>query len=429
MLFLSGAALAQEVSFERYTLPNGMQVLLHEDHALPQVVVDIWYRVGSGDEAPGRSGFAHLFEHLMFMGTHRLPGSGFDQVMEAQGGWNNAWTMEDATNYYDVGPATLLPTFLWMEADRMQQLGSAMTAEKVDLQRDVVRNERRQSYEDRPYGMVEIELMASLYPAGHPYAHTTIGSHEDLQAATLQDVKDFFASWYVPNNASLVVAGDFDPAQVKPLIERYFGVLQSRPLPERPSPAPVTAPVRKDVTIEDEVQFPQLNVFWHGPAKYSASDAEMDLAAKILGEGESSRLYRRLVVGGLAQSVEVMHYPLRLGGIFLVTALPVEGVSVEKLQAAVEEELAKLAKSPPTAAEMERVKNGTRYGFFTGLEPLQERAEQLNRYSAYTGDPGHLSKELAAYQAASAEGVSAAVAKYLGKDLQSRVVVNPKEQK
>ncbi|HNH46811.1 MAG TPA: pitrilysin family protein, partial [Myxococcota bacterium] len=229
LLSLLLCAQAQEIPFERYELPNGLQVILHEDHSLPQVVVDIWYQVGSKDEAKGRSGFAHLFEHLMFMGTNRLPGSGFDSTMEAYGGWNNAWTMEDATNYYDVGPANLLPLFLWLEADRMQDLAVAMTQEKVDLQREVVRNERRQSYEDEPYGAAWLEVPRLLYPEGHPYAHTVIGSHEDLQAASLQDVKDFFTAWYVPNNASLVVAGDFNPAEVKPLIERSFGHLPMRP--------------------------------------------------------------------------------------------------------------------------------------------------------------------------------------------------------
>lgn len=429
LLLLLSSAFAQEVPFEKYTLPNGLQVLLHEDHSLPQVVVDIWYRVGSGDEVVKRSGFAHLFEHLMFMGTYRLPGSGFDNIMEAHGGWNNAWTMEDATNYYDVGPSNLLPTFLWMEADRMQQLGQAMTQEKLDLQRDVVRNERRQSLEDRPYGMVEIELAPALFPEGHPYAHTTIGSHEDLQAAQVQDVKDFFATWYVPNNASLVVAGDFKSSDVKPIIEKYFGVVPSRELPPRANPATVTTPQKKDVTITDQVQFPQLNLAWHSPAKYAAGDAEMQLAASLLGEGESSRLYKRLVVGGLAQEVEVMQYPLRLGGVFMVTALPVEGVTVDKLQAVIEEEINKLATTPPSAEEMERLKNQTRYAFFSGLQPLQDRAEQLNRYGAYTGDPGYLQKDLAAFQNATAAGITAQVKQWLPSELHTRIVVNPEATK
>jgi predicted Zn-dependent peptidase len=429
MLLLLSTAFAQDVPFEKYTLPNGLQVILHEDPSLPQVVVDVWYRVGSGDEVAKRSGFAHLFEHLMFMGTNRLPGNGFDKEMEAHGGWNNAWTMEDATNYYDVGPATLLPTFLWMEADRMQQLGIAMTQEKLDLQRDVVRNERRQSNEDRPYGMVEIELSPALFPEGHPYAHTTIGSHEDLQAATVQDVKDFFATWYVPNNASLVVAGNFKAEEVKPLIAQYFGAVAPHELPARANPAPVTTIQKKDVQITDQVQFPQLNLAWHSPAKYAGGDAEMQLAASLLGGGESSRLYKRLVIGGLAQDLEVYQYPLRLGGVFMVTAIPAEGVTVDQIQAVVEEEIAKLAAEPPSAEEMERLKNQVRHEFLAGLEPLQDRAEQLNRYGAYTGDPAYLATDLAAFQNATAAGISAQVKQWLSPDQHTRIVVVPEATK
>ena len=222
---LSAPAHAVELTYEQYKLPNGLNVILMPDPTLPQVVVNLWYGVGAKDEVEGRTGFAHLFEHLMFMGTTRLPGSGFDDLMEASGGHNNAWTSEDATDYYDVGPSNLVDTLLWMEADRMEGLSRAMTQEKLDLQRDVVRNERRQSYEDAPYGEIWLVMPEAMYPAGHPYAHTVIGSHEDLQAATVDDVVGFFNTWYVPGNASLVVAGDFDPAAVKITIERLFGGL------------------------------------------------------------------------------------------------------------------------------------------------------------------------------------------------------------
>jgi predicted Zn-dependent peptidase len=429
MLLLVASAFAVEPSlpFERVELPNGLQVLFLVDHSLPQVVVDTWYRVGSKDEAKGRSGFAHLFEHLMFMGTHRLPGSGFDQVMEAEGGWNNAWTMEDATNYYDVGPSHLLETFLWMEADRMQQLGQAMTGEKLDLQRDVVRNERRQSNEDRPYGMVEIELTTALFPEAHPYAHSVIGSHEDLEAATVEDVKGFFATWYVPNNASLVVAGDFDPVQAREWVAKYFGGIPRRELPARAAPEPVGGPQKASVTLTDQVDFPQLNLFWHSPAKFGAGDAELELVADLLGSGESARLYTRLVDTGLAQEIGVMQYGLQHGGVFGVTVIPMEGVSVEKVQAVVQEELAALARKPPTAAEMERLHNQHRIGTFLELEPLQNRAEALNRYWAYTGTPDGLAADVARFAGASPEALSAAAAAWLKPELATRIVVVPEE--
>jgi predicted Zn-dependent peptidase len=419
------SAEAQELPIESYRLENGLQVILHVDHSLPQIVVDTWYRVGSKDEAPGRSGFAHLFEHLMFMGTDRLPGNGFDREMEAAGGWNNAWTMEDATNYFDVGPPNLLATFLWMEADRMEALGRAMTQEKLDLQREVVRNERRQSNEDRPYGMVEIALVESLYPAGHPYAHSVIGSHEDLVAASVDDVKGFFATWYAPNNASLVVAGDFDPAEAKALVERYFAAIPAATLPPPLEPGSRLPPPVTDVTLVDQVQFPQLNLAWPSAATFGNDDAALELAANLLGEGESSRLYRRLVVGELAQEVSVMHYPLLHGGVFMITAIPMEGHSTAEVQAAVEDELRKLAASPPTAAEMERLQNQHGYQFLAGLEPLQDRAEQINRYAAWAGDPGYLAKDLARFAAVTPEAIRAAVAGWLVDERKVRIVVNP----
>ncbi|MES2641697.1 MAG: pitrilysin family protein [Myxococcota bacterium] len=422
---LSGAAFAQDIPFERYDLPNGLQVILHEDHSLPQVVVDIWYQVGSKDEAPGRSGFAHMFEHLMFMGTDRLPGSGFDQVMEAYGGANNAWTMEDATNYYEIGPPNLLSTFLWMEADRMEALGKAMTQEKVDLQREVVRNERRQSYEDEPYGVAWLEVPTLLYPAGHPYAHTVIGSHEDLQAASLQDVKDFFASWYVPNNASLVVAGDFDPATVKPLIEKYFGHIPKRDLPARPNPAVVSAPQKPGVEVADQVQFPQVNLFWHTPASYAEGDAELQLLASLLGEGESSRLYEALVVGGLAQDLTVMQMPTQLGSAFVVSATAMDKIAPEQLEKAILAQIAAVATKAPSAPEMTRLKNQFEYGFLSGLESLLQRATQLNEYDAYTGSPDYLAKDLARFRGATAEGLQKAAATWLKPELAAKIVVRP----
>jgi len=282
------------LSIETFTLGNGMTVILHPDRRLPQVAVNTWFGVGSKDEAPGRTGFAHLFEHLMFMGTERVPGSGFDVLMESGGGANNASTSEDRTNYWSYGPSQLLPTLLWLEADRYEALAKAMTKEKVDLQRDVVRNERRQSYENRPYGLAELAVPEAMYPAAHPYHHPVIGSHADLEAASLDDVKGFFESWYVPANASLVVAGDFDPAVVRPMIEGWFGALPAKAVP--PPPAPVPARLEREVrrVLVDQVELPRLVLAWHAPPAYAPGAAELELLAAVLAEGASSRLDRRL---------------------------------------------------------------------------------------------------------------------------------------
>ncbi len=411
--------------FERYDLPNGLQVVLHEDHSLPQVVVDVWYRVGSKDEAPGRSGFAHLFEHLMFMGTTRLPDDGFDAVMEAHGGSNNAWTMEDATNYHEAGPPNLLETFLWMEADRMEGLGKAMTDAKLARQRDIVRNERRQSYEDAPYGVGWLEVPGLMYPPGHPYAHTVIGSHEDLEAATLGDVKDFFSTWYVPNNASLVVAGDFDPVQAKAWIARYFAAIPPRPLPPRAAPPPVTSPQSPRVAVRDQVPFPQVNLFWHTPAAFEPEDAEVQLLASLLAEGESSRLYRSLVVTGLASEVDAAQMPTQLGSMLVVSATAAEGVGAAQLEAAVLAEVRACASTAATPSEMERLKNATEHEALDGLQSLLTRATWLNQYWAYTDTPDGLAADLARYRAATAESMRAAAARWLAPERAGVVVVEP----
>lgn len=426
LLLLAGVSLAAEIPFERFQLDNGLQVVLVQDTSLPQVVVDVWYQVGSGNEAPGRSGFAHLFEHLMFMGTNRLPGSGIDQLMEANGGWNNAWTMEDATNYYDVGPPQLLPTLLWIEADRMQQLGQAMTQEKLDLQREVVKNERRQSYEDEPYAVGQLEVPELMYPKGHPYDHTVIGSHEDLTAASVDDVKAFFASWYVPNNASLVIAGDFDPAAIKPLVQQYFGSIPRKELPARPMPAILEAPQKTRITVPDDVDFPQVNLFFHTPASYQQGDAELRLLGTVLAGGESSRLYRKLVVGGLAQEVSADQMPTRYGSLFVVSAIAAEGVTAAALQSAVESELRGVVASPPSAEEMDRAHNQFAYAMLDGLQSLQNRASSLNEYWAYTGSPDYLAADLARFRDATSEGLRAAAAQYLKPELAGVVVVEPK---
>ena len=401
-----------DIPHERYQLDNGLDVILHRDPALPQVVVNLWYGVGSKDEAAGRSGFAHLFEHLMFMGTERLPGSGFDDEMESHGGWNNAWTSEDATDYYDVGPANLLPLLLWMEADRMDGLDAAMTQEKLDLQRDVVRNERRQSSEDQPYGVLWLEMNKALYPPDHPYGHSVIGSHEDLQAGTLGDVVGFFQSWYGPDNAGLVVAGDFEVAETKALIERLFGHLEPVQPPERPAPAPVDIPEKPLVELTDQVQLPMTTMLWHTAPALSQDDAVMDVVASILGDGRSSRFYRALVEEqSLALEADAYQMSQLLSGVFMVQGKPTDGHTIEELEAAMQAEIERLAAEGPTPEELERVSNTIELMFLSGLEDLHSRAAALNRYRYIQGDPGWVAQDLARYRAVTADDVKAAAAR------------------
>jgi predicted Zn-dependent peptidase len=392
----------------RQRLANGLDVILHEDHSQPLVVVNLNYQVGSRDERPGRTGFAHLFEHLMFMGTKRVPTKKFDAWMEAEGGWNNAWTSQDRTNYFDVGPSHMLPLLLWLEADRLQALGSQIDQSKLDTQRDVVRNERRQQVENQPYGVAELELPALLFPEGHPYHHPVIGSYQDLEAATVGDVRAFFDSWYVPRNASLVIAGDFDPAEAKTLVQRYFGsVAAGKPPPPRGKPAKparIDGVVRK--RLEDKVSFPKVIMSWLSPPLYAKGDAELDLLGSVLSDGKVSRLYKALVYDAkLAQSVTAYQASGQLRSHFNVEAVARPGVKLEQLEQAIDEQLAKVRAQPVSQAELDRARNGYATGFVRGMQSLARRASLLNGYAANGLDPDWAGNDLRRYLRASRSDV------------------------
>jgi len=275
------AAQALRVPYETFTLPNGLQVIVHEDHSVPVLSVNIWYHVGSGDERVGRTGFAHLFEHIMFMGSQHVPTGAFDKMLEAAGADNNGSTTEDRTNYYEDGPANALPLMLWLESDRMGFLVPEITAEKVDLQRGVVQNERRQSYENRPYGLAEENILKRLYPPTHPYSWPVIGSMADLSAATLEDVRDFFRTYYTPNNATLAIAGDVTPSDARQLAERYFGDIPRGPTVTRPTPPPVLLTADVYATLEDRVQTPRVYNAWHTQKAFAPDDAALDVLANV----------------------------------------------------------------------------------------------------------------------------------------------------
>ncbi len=415
LLFLASPASAQEVAYEKFVLDNGLTVILHEDHSLPQVVVNTWYHVGSKDEREGRSGFAHLFEHLMFRGTERVPDSAFDEIMEAGGGYNNAWTDFDCTCYHDDGPSELLPTLLWLEADRMQALGRSMTQEKLDAEREVVRNERRQIVEDQPYGRVYLRSHALLYPPGHPYHDTVIGSHADLEAATLEDVRTFFAEYYPPNNACMVVAGDFDPAATRAEIERLFSAIPRAEDPVHRVAEAVTLERGVVHTMTDRVPFARTDLLYHSPAQFAPGDAELALAAAILGEGVSSRLYRALVAErGLAEEVYAEQDSRMLGSNFLITALARPGVELAELEAAIDEVLATFLEEGPSEEELARVQAGYEAQVLEGLQTIQEKAEGLNLYQFHFGEPNSFRADLDRFRGATVEGVTSFARQVLG---------------
>jgi len=398
-----------------FQLPNGLTVVLLEDHRLPKVVIDTWFDVGSKDEVEGRSGFAHLFEHLMFMGTERVPGNQFDVLMERGGGSNNASTSTDRTNYFSMGPSSLLPTLLWLDADRLDALDESMTQEKLDRQRDVVRNERRQTTENVPYGKSELLLPEALYPADHPYHHPVIGSHEDLEAARVEDVVAFFREFYVPANATLVVAGDFEPGETRALIERTFGALETRPAPARRTPPPVALGREVRVVAGDRVEFPRLTLAWHSPAEFAAGDAELDLLATILAEGPSSRLERRLVLDlRLAQEVSASQQSAELGSVFVVDLLAAPDTDLERLKAEALAVIDELAREGPTAAELERARARAEARFLRRNESLLARCEAIQAYRHFWGVSDGFQRDLARRTGASAEDLRAIARTVLG---------------
>jgi predicted Zn-dependent peptidase len=403
------------IEFDTFELANGLTVILHIDRSSPLVAVDLWYHVGSKDEVPGRTGFAHLFEHLMFMGSRNAPYPAFDAIMESWGGHNNGTTSNDRTNYYEIGPRNLLETFLWLEADRLATLPGVITDEELERQRKVVQNERRQSYENRPYARGELAIPEAMYPPDHPYHWPTIGSHEDLVAATVDDVRAFFEKFYRPSNASLVIAGDFDPAEARRLVDRYFGWQPRREPPPRvrPQPAKLTSDVA--LTLTDRVQLPRLRLVWHAPPLFTPGDADLDLAAHILGGGKSSRLYKALVFERrIAQDVFAYQGSQVYGSLFHIGATAKPGHGMPEIQAAVDVELARLASEGPTDEELARARNSHLADFYKGLDYLQTRADLLNHYQHVLGEPGGVARDVARYEQATTRSVRDAFASAVG---------------
>jgi zinc protease len=395
------------------TLANGLTLIIHEDHSVPIVTTNVWFHVGSGDEKPGRTGFAHLFEHLMFMGSQNAPYPQFDRLLEAAGANNNGSTTEDRTNYYEEGPSSALPLMLWLEADRMGWLLPPMDAPKVDLQRDVVKNERRQSYENQPYGLVYDYLPKLMYPAGHPYSWPVIGSMADLSAASLEDVKDFFRRYYAPNNATIVVAGDVKPDDVRALIRKYFSDIPRGPVIDRPAPAPF---VVKDtaIALEDRVQLPRLFLNWHTVKGWAADDAALEIASYVLTGSRTSRLTQALVyTGELATSVQAYQDGKRLDGDFSIISTARPGKGLDTLRAVIDAELAKLAAEGPTARELDEAKNATEAAFLRGIQQVSGKADRLNAYYYQTGNPDSFQADLDRYKAVSAADVQRVVRQYL----------------
>ncbi len=419
-----------EIKFEKVQLPNGLTVILSEDHRLPQVAVDIWYHVGAANQTPGKSGFAHLFEHMMFSGSKHIQPTSF-KVLESIGASQvNGTTNNDRTNYFEVVPSAELPAALWLESDRMGFLLDTLDDQKLKVQRDVVSNERRQSYENRPYGMTQLRICDLLYPKPHPYFDCVIGDIAEIQSASSADVRAFFRQYYGPNNASLAIVGDFDPKVARQLVEQYFGPIPRGPEVARPE---VQQPMLKGVVkerVDDKLaELPRLVLVWNGLKRFADEEAAGDVLAEILGSGKTSRLYKSLVFDKqVASGIAASNPTLELGGYFEIAATANRGRTLAELQPLVQEVLDDLRKNGVTGEEVERARRNIlantlrmvqRIGGFGG------KADLLNTYETFLGDPGFLPRDLARYRAVTPESVKAFANKWLPDDRRIELDVEP----
>ena len=418
------------IRHEKFSLANGFEVILVEDHRLPLVAFNLWVHAGPRNEAKGQTGFAHLFEHLMFAGSRHLPRGAFDRFIDAAGGTDaNGSTNFDRTNYYFTLPSNELEKGLWLKADMLGWMIDEVDSVALANQQDVVRNERRQSAENQPYGIVEEAKYQALYPEGHPYRAAVIGSHADIQSIQLKDVKDFARTYYRPNNATLVLAGDFDPKQAKALVQKYFGTLTPGPKPPEVKVATPEITKERRLIVTDRIELSRLSLAWHTPPMFAAGDAALDIAAHVLGGGKASRLYGLLVRDRqLAQSVDVAQESQSLSSVFGIDVVARPGASLEAIEALVDAELVKLATTPPTEAELAQARAVIQTQLLQRMEKVGELADLVNHYNQMAGDPGFAGKDLARYAQLTPAAVSAAVEQWLGKERRVVVQALPGEQ-
>jgi zinc protease len=416
--------------YAKRTLPNGLDVIVHEDRRVPIVAVNLWYHVGSKNERPGRTGFAHLFEHLMFEGSEHYNGGYFLPLQQA-GALLNGSTNSDRTNYWEVVPTSALELALWMESDRMGYLLPALTRERFETQRGVVLNERRQNYENRPYGMALMALSAALFPPDHPYRWLTIGDADDLRAMEFEDVRSFFRTYYHPANASLALAGDIETERGFELAEAYFGEI---PAGAKPSSVHAEASVAREVrlVLEDRVELPRVYMAWHSPAMFAEGDAEADLLADLLANGKTSRLYRTLVYDKrMALDVSAYQHSREISSFFLLASTAAPGQSLTEITSLIDERIQQVADDGPAGEEMERGLAQAEAHFMYRLQTVGGfggKSDQLNAYNVLRGDPDFFGDDLARYRKATRRSVRATAQRYLGFDRRVVLSIVPRGQ-
>ncbi len=415
------------IEYERFVLDNGLEVILHRDPSVPLVATNVWFHVGSGDETPGKSGFAHLFEHMMFQGAKHIGKDVHFKILQEIGGTSvNGTTNSDRTNYFEIVPSHQIETALWLESDRMGYLLDLLDEASLKNQQEVVRNERRQRYDNVPYGRDRFAVAEALYPEGHPYRYLTIGRHEDLEGAAIEDVKNFFRQWYVPSNATLTLAGDFEVAKAKALITKWFGGFPKTAKPPRKQVATPTlaATVRKDVA-DPFARLTRIHYAWHSPPIFSDADFELDVVATVLGAYGWGRLHRALVLDEQsAQSVSIYNASAQHSSVFNIVVDLKPGQDPAKAEQIIARELDKIRKEPVSEAELKRVLIGTESSFIWGLEDLMGRVEQLQSFNHYTGDPGYAQTYLKRLRALTPAKVRDSAAQILGKP-RAEIITKP----
>jgi zinc protease len=423
---LPALAADPEVKFDKYRLANGLTVILSEDHRLPQVSVNVWYHVGAANQTPGHSGFAHLFEHMMFSGSKHAKDP--DAILEQIGASNmNGSTSFDRTNYYETVPSNELPTALWLESERMGFLLPTLDEQKLKIQRDVVTNERHQRVDNVPYGPTQQRTCDLLFPLPHPYYECVIGDIQEIQAASLEDVRDFFRRYYGPNNAAIVLVGDFDPAAARKLIEKYFADIPRGPEVKKPdAKAPSIASVVKQ-TIEDRLaQLPRIQLVWNGLTPFHDDEAAGDVLSEVLVGGKSTRLYQLLILEKqVASSVDASNFVAGLSGWIQIGATARPGHSPEELRGLLQQAIDEVKRNGVSPEEVERAKLKIVAGQLRSLERGSARADLLNTYEMWLGDPGYLPRDLARYRAVTPQAVQAFARKYLPDDRRLELTTLP----
>ena len=400
------------IDYEKYKLSNGLEVILYKDSSLPIVSANIWYKVGSANEKKGKTGIAHLFEHMMFQGSENVPKEMHFKYIQEAGGSLNGSTSFDRTNYFEKVPSNFLELILWLESDRMGSFIPALTQEKLENQRNVVSNERLERYDNQPYGLAWELIISNLYPEGHPYNWSTIGSLEDIASYSLEDVSSFFRTYYSPSNASLVIAGDFETSKTKELVEKYFGRIKANG--NAKTLQALTPQLKENIFLRhnDNVQLERIYLSWHSDKAYGKDDSSLDILSDILTGSKSSRLYKNLVFEKeVAQDVSAFQFSGKIGGFFTITATAKPGVKLDSLKSVIINELNELRNNGVTGKELLKSKNGIKSNFIYSLQNLDSLADQINSYNFFLNEPNSFNYDLKRYEEVDNEKIKSA-AKY-----------------